>query len=65
MVRIGQLKHEGQRAQHMTLLIEDEQTKRWISLRLSTFRKVIAFVVKHGWDRARRLTAVEKMRLGK
>lgn len=60
---IGQLRDGDKRAQQMTLLIENEYTGLWISLRLSTLRKVIRFISKYGWDRARRLTETEKRRL--
>jgi len=62
-VAIGQLQAEGERAQHLTLLIDQTDPKRWISLRLSTFRKVIKFLAKHGFEKARRLTEVEKRRI--
>ena len=60
MVRIVQIHQtesdfEHTNSQFLALVIEDEKTGRWISLRLSTFRKVIKFVGDMNFSKARHL----------
>lgn len=62
-VAIGQLQIDGGHSQYLTLLIDQTEPKRWISLRLSTVRKIMKFLTKHGFDKARRLTEVERRRI--
>jgi hypothetical protein len=61
VVRLGQcVAEEGTRSQFLVIVIEDEGSGRWISLRLSTFRKILKFVAGHGFEKARRLTDEER-----
>lgn len=64
VVMICQIQEEtGDRAQFLNIVLRDELTNRWISLRLSTFRKVIKFLVSKKLDKARRLTNWEKLKM--
>lgn len=50
-----------ERAQFLALVIEDRESKRWICLRLSTFRKIVAWLVRGAFvPTARRLYETEK-----
>jgi hypothetical protein len=64
IVMVCQIREEiGDRAQFLNLVIRDELTNRWISLRLSTFRKVIRWLASKSLDKARRLTNWEKLKM--
>lgn len=43
------------RAQFLNLVIHDEHTDRWVSLRLSTMRKIVKFIADKGFVKARKL----------
>jgi len=47
------------RSQFLALVIRDKLNDKWISLKLSTARKIWKFVVKNGFDVARRLKSFE------
>lgn len=64
VVTVCQIQEEtGDRAQFLNVVLRDELTNRWISLRLSTFRKVVKFLVSKKLDKARRLTSWEKLKM--
>jgi hypothetical protein len=49
------------RAQFLALVIEDRGSDRWVALRLSTMRRLVAWLVKWTFvPTARRLTELEK-----
>lgn len=57
------LNNPRKRSQYLALLIEDQDTGRWILLRLSSFRKVIKFVTDKGFLTSRHLKPWEKAKL--
>lgn len=63
VVMICQIRGESCRSQFLNLVIRDELTNRWISLRLSTVRKVIKWLKDKQFLTARRLTHVEKLKM--
>jgi len=64
-VRIGQLRQnfdalEGDCSQFMCMVIEHATDDQRILLRLSTFRKIMGWVIRRGWQVARCLRTTEK-----
>lgn len=62
---IVQLRDEttDKRAQNLTLVIEDTINGRWVSLKLSSFRRVAKFVEKMGMKESRRLSLIEQFKI--
>jgi hypothetical protein len=56
---IAQLHEDGKRSQFMTLILHDERDDKWFGLRMSSFRKVVKFVIAKKFMEARRLTGIE------
>jgi hypothetical protein len=50
----------GHRSQYLVIIIKDEELDRFVALRLSTFRKIIKWLTKLKFNKARRLTLKEK-----
>jgi hypothetical protein len=63
LVARGSDQAERERSQFLALVLEDEANGRWISLRLSSFRKVLKFVRDMKFEQARRLRDDEKRNL--
>jgi hypothetical protein len=63
LVAAGSDQAERERSQFLALVLEDEASGRWISLRLSSFRKVLKFVEGCDFVKARRLRDDEKRNL--
>lgn len=53
----------GGRSQYLALIIRDSELDRFVALRLTTFRKIIKWLVKLKFDKARRLNLKEKLML--
>jgi hypothetical protein len=62
-VAAGSAEAERERSQFLALVLEDEASGRWISLRLSSFRKVLRFVEDCCFVKARRLHDDERRKL--
>ena len=54
-----------ERSNHLGIIIVDNKTYRHIGLRLSSFRKVIKFLIKKDFSEARKLNIIEKFRLNR
>jgi hypothetical protein len=66
VARICQIQEEsGERSNFLNIVIHDERANRWISLRLSTFRKIVTFIVQKGLDKARRLNMYERLKMAR
>jgi len=63
LVAAGDPEAERARSQFLALVLEDEASGRWISLRLSSWRKVVKFVTDKGFAKARRLRDDERRNL--
>lgn len=50
---------DGGRAQFLSLVLYDNETERWIVLKLSTVRKIWKFLISKGFHEARRMTPWE------
>lgn len=69
-VYIGQqIFHQGDdnfvRSQYMALVIHDEKNDQHVRLRLSSMRKIFQWVKKKHWDRAKKLSFIDKLFLCK
>ena len=51
------------RSNYMAIIILDEKNNQFVRLKLSSFRKIVAFVTKRGWLESRRLSMIEHFKL--